>query len=237
MPFLPNKGRRTTGDLFFFRLCQRTTLFAALTLSHPGITRAESPPSVLDTLLPVCTSCHGPNGVSAMSDIPALAGQNEDYLFNTLKKFQSPEGSSELMRSMLLPLNDGELRLLANYFAMQAYERNKQTIDGERVARGNEVYQGLCSICHSDRGRSTTYSEYPLLAGQNLEYMRNTMRNILSRGRAVDIMKREMLALVSPEKVDDAIHFFASQVISPGEVSTAIRMASKQKRRRLNPLR
>ena len=233
MNCLPNHRGRASGARLLLTAGKTATLLAVLAMTGPVYAQTESPQSALDRLLPACISCHGPNGVSTMNDIPALAGQHEDYLYDSLKEFRGQGGSSELMRSMLAALSDRELRTLANHFASQPYVRSKQTVNAEKVARGREVYQNLCVICHSDRGRSSAYPEYPLLAGQNLDYMRNTMLNILSRGRTVDIMKREMLALVSPEKVDDAIHFLAAQEVLPSEVRTHVRMAPRVTRRQI----
>ena len=233
MHCLPIQRARTRRARFLLAAGKTVAQLLILTVTSPAFAQVEPTESVLDRLLPTCLSCHGPKGVSVMNDIPSLAGQHEDYLYDSLKEFQGPEGSSELMRSMLAPLNDRDLRSLANYFASQAYVRSKQTVNPEKAARGREVYQNLCVICHSDRGRSSAYPEYPLLAGQNLDYMRNTMLNILSRGRTVDIMKREMLALVNQEKVDDAIHFLAAQEVLPSEVNTHVRSAPRIKRRQI----
>lgn len=217
-------------DALIFVASSRLILLAALALSCTGL-RADAN-DVLERMLPICMSCHGQNGVSTNTDIPALAGQHENYLFDSLKEYQSPAGSSDLMRSMIGPLGDNELRALANYFASQPYIRQRQEIDPDKVIRGREVYERLCQICHRNGGRASAYAEYPLLAGQNIGFMRNTVQNILSRNRSVDIMKREMLALVSPDKVDDAIHFFAAQEVTPSDVVTAINQTARHKRRR-----
>jgi cytochrome subunit of sulfide dehydrogenase len=184
----------------------------------------------IDHLLPICTSCHGANGVSENPEIPSLAGQHEDYLLLSIKGYQSAQGVSEVMRAMVGALNENEVRHLANHFAAQPYIRRKQAADPVKAEQGREVYLKLCQLCHRDEGRSSSYAEYPLLAGQSLDYLLLTMNRILSGSKSVDILKTEMLSLASPEKIDQAVHFFAAQEVDPSQVSTKVSVPHKRRR-------
>lgn len=191
--------------------------------------------SDIEHLLPLCTSCHGESGVSSNPEIPSLAGQHEDYLLQSIKGYQSPQSVSEVMRGMVGALDENEVRLLANYFASQPYVRRKQAVDPVKAEKGREVYLKLCQLCHRDEGRSSSYAEYPLLAGQSLDYLLATMARILSGRKSVDIIKTEMLGLASAEKIDQAIHFFASQEVEPSQVSTNVNSRHKRRRFKTSP--
>ncbi len=186
----------------------------------------------LKELLSVCTSCHGQDGVALGEDIPSLGGQNEAYLHGTLTDFKEGKRPSAIMRGMTRDLNDADMRALARHFAAMPYLRKPQDVAQDRAASGREVYQRLCQICHLDEGRTTTYAEYPLLAGQSLPYMQKQMKLILDKRRSVEVTKRGMLGLLSHSQIDDAMHFFAAQRVAPEQVSGGLTAPEKRTRRR-----
>jgi cytochrome c553 len=182
-------------------------------------------------LLGVCVSCHGSAGVASAEEIPSLAGQNEAFLYETLKDFKEGNRPSAQMRGISRELSDAELRRLARHFSRQPYVRAVQPADPERVTRGKEIYLRLCQICHLDEGRSTTYADYPLLAGQSLPYMLKEIKLILDKRRRVELLKHEMLELVARPQIDDAVHFFAGQRVAPDQVSNSVTSPDKHTKR------
>jgi cytochrome c553 len=208
----------------------RTLALAAWTLASMVPLAVAQDTAELPTAL--CETCHGPDGASPLPDVPAIAGQNEPYLFESLKELQGEHGSSVVMKGVLHQRPTDELRRLARYFATRPYVRKPQTVDPARAERGREAYERLCQLCHHDEGRSTSYAEYPLLAGQDLSYMLREMGHILEGKRRVDAIKRDMLSLARREQIDDAIHFFASRKVAPGEVTTALTGEKRTRRSR-----
>lgn len=69
------------------------------------------------SLLPMCASCHGTDGISSVGLYPNLAGQKVDYLIKQLHAFKTRERDDPVMSSMAEPLSDELVRELANYFA------------------------------------------------------------------------------------------------------------------------
>jgi cytochrome c553 len=188
-------------------------------------------------LVESCASCHGPGGASTTPGTPSLAGQNAHYLLEELEEFANRTRPTSVREHRSEGLATTDLTLIANHFATQAYVRQLQDIDSAKIARGAEAYEKVCQLCHPDNGRATTYSEYPLLAGQDLAYMRQTMAEIVSGKRPANGFMREMIALATPERLDDAIHFFAAQEVFPEEVKSMTIGAPNAKRRRFNPSR
>ena len=197
-----------------------------------GLSTAAQPADRLNALLAACASCHGEDGVALSEDIPSLGGQNEAYLHGTLTDFKEGKRPSATMRGMTRDLDDADIRALARHYAAKPYIRKPQETDAGRAASGREVYQRLCLLCHLDEGRSTTYAEYPLLAGQSLPYMQKQMRLILDNRRSVEVVKRNMLELLSRPQIDDAMQFFASQRVTPEQVSGGLTTPEKRTRRR-----
>ena len=184
-----------------------------------------------DGLVGVCISCHGAAGIAGSEEIPSLAGQNEAFLYETLKDFKEGNRPSAQMRGIARDLSDAELRELARHFSLQPYVRSVQPAEPERAARGKEVYVRLCQLCHLEEGRSTTYADYPLLAGQSLPYMLKEIKLIVDKRRRVELIKHDMLDLASRQQIEDAIHFFASQRVAPDQVSNSVTSPGKRTKR------
>ena len=169
--------------------------------------------------LPVCESCHGPRGDgSGQAGTPVLSGQNETYLENSLKELRSERSHSPVMQAITSNLGDAEIKRLAAYFAAQPYVRQQQTTDPQKVERGQRVYQEVCSICHLDEGRGSSFEDVPLLAGQTLSYLLQEIDEILDHKRHVEVTKRGMVKPVSRDALEAAAHFFASRVVTPEQV-------------------
>jgi cytochrome c553 len=184
-----------------------------------------------DGLIAVCVSCHGAAGIAGSEEIPSLAGQNDAFLYKALLDFKDGHRRSAQMRGISRELSDEEMRDLARHFAAQPYVRGIQPVDPERAARGKEVYTRLCQLCHLEEGRSTTYADYPLLAGQSLPYMLKEIKLILDKRRSVELIKSGMLELASRQQIEDAVHFFAGQRVAPDQVKNSITTPAKRSKR------
>ena len=64
-----------------------------------------------------CALCHGANGVSPSTAWPSLAGQNPDYLSDTLKSFQDGTRNHPVMTSIAKTLSADDVAQLTAYYA------------------------------------------------------------------------------------------------------------------------
>jgi len=75
----------------------------------------------LQTGVPACQACHGPNGSgTAGIGYPQLGGQYVDYTLAQLKAFKEGTRSNDdkmLMRSIVEKMSDDEMAAVANYIA------------------------------------------------------------------------------------------------------------------------
>ena len=63
--------------------------------------------------------------------------------------------------------------------------------------------------------------------------MMNEVDHIVSGRRHVEITKRGLITTLTRAELEDAVHFFASQQVAPGEVVTSrIRVGGRSKRGR-----
>ena len=76
-----------------------------------------------------CEICHGLDGLSKMGQAPNLAGQNEEYMVEQLKQFQSGRRQNEIMSLVAPTLSPEDIQNLAAYYA--AIEIKVGKIPGE----------------------------------------------------------------------------------------------------------
>lgn len=72
-----------------------------------------------DRILPPCEVCHGGNGQGQKLDMPALGGQNAEYLTTTLKAFKDGSRHNDIysrMRLIAKALTDQEIEELGFYY-------------------------------------------------------------------------------------------------------------------------
>ncbi|MEE9355711.1 MAG: c-type cytochrome [Methylococcaceae bacterium] len=70
-------------------------------------------------MLPPCSVCHGTEGEGEKMDIPALAGQQVEYLEKTLKAYKRGDRHNDIysrMRLIAKQLTDEEIKDLAQYY-------------------------------------------------------------------------------------------------------------------------
>ncbi|MFT6926637.1 MAG: cytochrome c553 [Psychromonas sp.] len=69
---------------------------------------------------PSCGFCHGMDGIATMPSYPNLRGQNEQYLFSSMKAYQNGNRKgdfAEMMRTQLSALNNQDLADIAAFYA------------------------------------------------------------------------------------------------------------------------
>ncbi|OGA20082.1 MAG: hypothetical protein A3G25_14240 [Betaproteobacteria bacterium RIFCSPLOWO2_12_FULL_63_13] len=68
----------------------------------------------------VCAACHGADGNKPLQpEYPRIAGQHEDYLYKTLRDYQSGARKDAIMGSQAANLSRQEMQDLAAYFSRQ----------------------------------------------------------------------------------------------------------------------
>ena len=70
-------------------------------------------------IVPPCFVCHGANGQGEKMDIPALAGQQADYLIKTLLEYKTGQRHNDVysrMRLIAQQLSETEIKELAQYY-------------------------------------------------------------------------------------------------------------------------
>jgi cytochrome c553 len=64
----------------------------------------------------ICTTCHGPDGLSRLPNAPHLAGQPELYLTEQLKAYRAEMRKDPMMTVIAKPLSDQDIADLAAWY-------------------------------------------------------------------------------------------------------------------------
>ena len=155
----------------------------------------------------VCSACHGADGNSVVGLWPSLAGQNEKYLVKQLRLVKSGDRVIDSMVGLLDNLEDSDLEDIAAFYASQ---KNKVGQAAEsKIELGRKLYyagnleKGIpaCSACHSPRGLGNGPAAYPLLSGQQPDYVTKALKDYRSGERVNEDPSKIMAAIAY--KLDD----------------------------------
>lgn len=74
-----------------------------------------TPPAATQT----CVACHGPDGVSPMTEYPVIAGQYPDYLEQAMRDYKSGKRKNPIMVGIAAGIKDEDIPALAAFFGQQ----------------------------------------------------------------------------------------------------------------------
>lgn len=95
----------------------RTLSIIPLMAMVSGLSLAAGNAEVGKSKSAVCSSCHGPAGISNSPLWPNLAGQKQEYLAKQLRDFKAQKRSDPMMTPMAMPLSEQDIADLAAYYA------------------------------------------------------------------------------------------------------------------------
>jgi len=150
----------------------------------------------------VCSGCHGADGVPVSKEIPVMWGQHAGYIFLNLRDMQTGARKNEQMEPFVKPLSSGDMLALGEYFETKPWPDLGQPRAAADVAARAEAVavSGQCTQCHL--GGYLGDSTNPRLAGQNIEYLRKTMRDFRSGIRGNNPWMTALLKAFSDDNID-----------------------------------
>lgn len=186
------------------RLVAAVALYVAAGLPHaaaqgPLGTTAE-PDSLkagAEKAINLCSTCHGPRGVSTSPEFPVLAGQQYGYLVAQLQAFRSKTRAEQIAHDFMWGiaggLDDRMIDAVAHYYAAQPPAPGRPG-DPKLIEQGKELFEkgapnrGIpsCATCHGDRAQGM--GNFPRLAGQHAKYVRKQLEYIQGLVRNAPVM-------------------------------------------------
>ena len=175
----------------FVFLAGATTLLSAQPIP-PDIQKAAEEQAVN-----LCSTCHGPRGISTSPEFPILAAQRAGYLAAQIDAFRkqtrAEKDAHDFMWGIASRLDEKIIAGIAAYYASQPPARGR-TDDPALIAKGKELFdKGLpdrgipaCATCHGAGGEGM--GDFPRLAGQHAKYIAKQLTYIQGLTRAAPVM-------------------------------------------------
>ncbi len=199
----------------------RKTGFSALALLL--VLSGPSLASGLTELTAECESCHGPQGVSASSDVPTIAGQSADFIDDALHSYQLwgrpcvkslyRHGDTSRPKTDMCKIAAGlsgeDITALAGHYSALPFKAAAQEFDAGLVEAGAAIHARACDNCHEQDGSAA--SRGPILAGQWTPYLKATLKYIPTGEHQVPPMMERGLGKFSNEEISALLNFYASQ--------------------------
>lgn len=174
-----------------------------------------------------CKACHGLRGEGMPAEtqdggktpaIPALAGQNANYMFKQLRDYSNDDRSNATMTAIAKGLSEQDAADLAVWYASLALPKssgksqdigNAETLveagDGKRILPP-------CFVCHGANGQGEKI-DIPSLAGQQADYFERTLIQYKNGERHNDIYSR--MRLIARQLSEAEIKALANYYASP----------------------
>ncbi len=186
------------------RICSAIVCVALSSLAFPS--GAQSPSSEIpadvrkageERALNLCSTCHGPRGISTSPEFPILAAQRRGYLETQIdafrKKTRSEKDAHDFMWGIAGNLDEKIISGVAVYYAEQP-PAHARSGDPALVARGKELFdkgvpeRGIpaCMSCHGANAEGM--ADFPRLAGQHEKYVVKQLNYIQSLVRTAPVM-------------------------------------------------
>ena len=166
-----------------------------------------------------CTDCHGKGGAEPDRDKhPVLAAQVAAYTFKQLKDYKDGARKNRRMNEAVERLSDEQLAALAAWYADQPIPMVEVDAD-EAVSEETVqlVFRGdkkrliqPCASCHGSRGQGAII-DVPAIAGQNVKYFVETMRDYAGGKRTNDIYSRMRIiaASLTRDEINELAVYYA----------------------------
>jgi cytochrome c553 len=172
-------------------------LTAAAAAAIAQTTEADIQRAAEEKAVNLCSTCHGPRGISRSPEFPILAAQKQGYLEAQIdafkKKTRSEKDAHDFMWGIASNLPDSVVVGIATYYATQPPAPGRVE-DASLAAKGKELFdKGLpdrgipaCASCHGANAEGL--ADFPRLAGQHAKYVVKQLNYIQSLVRAAPVM-------------------------------------------------
>jgi cytochrome c553 len=198
-------------------------LLACSASSSPAQTGTDVSPAARkageEKAVNLCSTCHGPRGISTSPEFPILAAQRRGYLESQIdafrKKTRAEKDAHDFMWGIAGNLDESIIAGIAAYYADQPAPQGRAG-DPAIVAKGKELFdkgvpgRGIpaCISCHGANGEGM--ADFPRLAGQHAKYVVKQLNYIQSLVRNAPVM-HGIVKDLTPEEMQAVAAFVQSK--------------------------
>jgi len=200
----------------WFRAC-----LAGLALFFPAAAFSAD----VGELTPVCSGCHGLNGISSNSTVPTIAGQAYTLIEDNLLAFRDNERACSeteflqgeaaalvsAMCAFVATLENQDIAALAEFYELQVFVPARQSFDPSLATDGARIHRvANCELCHSQGGRESN-GMAAILAGQWTPYLERSLLRIRAGERMGPKVMNEAVQKLTDGDIKALLSYYASQ--------------------------
>lgn len=181
------------------------------TLCGTAIAQSKGDPVRGATKTAVCAACHGLGGSKPVAGMPALSGQQEEFLL--LQMILLREGLREVpaMDGMLKAFSDADLIDIAAYYnKAKPFTSNSQR-DAQRYNAGAKLSLAMgCGSCHM--AGYVGQRQVPRITNQREDYLASTLKAYRDNKRSgTDTSMNAVMYQISDADIALLAHYLAHQ--------------------------
>ena len=179
-------------------------------------------------LVPVCALCHGETGPSPFSGVPTIHGLPHGVIDSALFSYQRglrPCRVSECseigtcpdmnMCDIVSGMTHETRQELGAWYAAQPFPKHQDPYDPELAARGREIHDQYCEVCHTRLG-SDPVDDASMLRGQRKAYLRTALQDFKEGRRQIGITAMDgRIRTFSDEDLDALAEFYSGPAAYP----------------------
>jgi sulfide dehydrogenase cytochrome subunit len=183
----------------------------------------ESSAADLNTIVGQCESCHGKDGNSTESDMPAIGGLSAEYISANLADYKKkarpcPEtkvrsgekkGNKTDMCQEMKDLSDADIKQVSQHYAGKKFARVPQKFDPELAKKGKVIHNNDCEKCHSNDG-TVASDDAGILAGQRVDYLTQTFEEYASGKRSMEKKMKPKIDKLKKPDFDALVNYYGS---------------------------
>lgn len=151
-----------------------------------------------------CESCHGNDGNAKNPKMPTLAGQDARYFIKAMTHYKDGKRQHQKMFEAVEQLSEQEIIDLAAFYATQQPLRRNV-----RAPLKSTEWITRCERCHGVGGNSSD-ARFPMLAGQDKDYLIKALKNSTDEGVSNSTMHRMADSLGSRD-IERLAAYFSTQ--------------------------
>ena len=154
----------------------------------------------------VCVPCHAaasPAMGAPPIHAPKLRHQRASAIFFALQDYKSGRRDNKIMRAVAASLNDQDMRDLSVYLAA-----DRAAIPKASFTAAHDQAASLCAFCHGETGLGEM-DGYPVLAGQQLDYLEQALADYRSGARSDPTMS-VLIKKITEKQSRDIAEYYAA---------------------------
>lgn len=168
----------------------------------------------------VCQGCHKPDG-SGRPDgtYPQIAGQHATVLIKQMADIREGRRDNPKMFPFANKhvINIQEIADIAVYLAGLPIPPGNGKGTGTELARGKEIYEKDCLLCHGRNGEGDAGKYYPVLAGQHYKFLLREAHDIKNKVRRNSNPKMVKVVQKYNDADLEAVSDYISRLVLPLE--------------------